>query len=1604
MEFSGFYEEDKVNGFFYFNGTSSVDFVVNEDICFFNLHMQGEFEIHSISVTIGDIEVPVSHMINTEYLYLTIFTDYKIPINTEIRATVSYRVQMPTGTRGLYLAYYTNTEGQVRYLASTQFESTGARMAFPCFDEPLLKATFKFSMKYNYDEYSAIFNTGIEKTEKSGTWTTNYYEQTMIMPTYLLAILVSDYHLESKGISDKGVSIRILGRKGWENQAHFALEEAKSIVDGMSDLFDYDYCGPFGSGECKSDQAAIPQFGAGAMENWGLITYREYYLFIDEDRDDFLRKRSATSILGHELMHQWFGNTVSCPWWDEIYINEAFGSIGGYLGLIYGKSNNEIDYQWEDEYLYGQTYSGLNYDGRITSRPMVNNANNGLLKVETPTEISRQFDSIAYDKAGSIMLMIRAIIGDPLWIKGLQNYIKALEFGSATWHQLLSHWDAVVAEDSNATEALDGMTITNIMEPYFRQMGYPVLKIQSNGDTLTIQTNRYLQESDNKLLPLSEFGYTWRVPLFINENGEERIHWLNNAGENFDAVYEVDIAPGAIINPNGNIWARINFDTTYINQMIQQHWSEEKLLARSIAKIFQDHYRMLTSENVNDFDVTIKTLLDLTWFLRGPNSDVDLDGHQNRWIIWREVDRMNIFGTLHNRVQSYLRHAETDSAEAQLFHVYRTYMYSKIEYFIESFYPDKYPENNDPAMPVYDIGKARMTEFAVSMAMRYGDFQYMHEKAHELAMLTVNGLWQFRDQSPDTRKTTFKAAVAHESDNESGTRPVTDYLIQQITFALENDIEIPENIRACTNKDVTNVIVPLYTGDCMLNAYFIALASVENLATALQIKEDLPVELQGDFLVNLASNPKVTRALISAYQSPSPLIQIESDFNPDQLNAFIRNGCNHFSSLADQVETAKWTSINFSELHQERVDAALLSCDVAWSTNNEFMKTHYQDIQEWFCENDLLNCDELMFDLYPFGFVAKEFNEWYLPRDPETGTVFYQPSHYDVSIDFDGLKEEDKTDGSFWFRGESTVYFTNTAKISTVNIHVDIEDFMTVLESRVVADGSEVPVIHMHHNSNYRLLTIYLENSILSGSSIALRTRYLVRLTDADTQGLYLSSFINSNGDTEYLTATQFESTHAREAFPCFDEPSLKATFDFKMKYRYRDEFTAIFNTDVKSFTDIGDDARENTYYRTVKMSTYLLAILVSTFNVEARGESPNGVGIRILGREDFKNETALALSEAMSVVDALSEYFDYDYCPPLLTADPDEDKNGLKCKSDQAGIPTFRSGAMENWGLITYREYYLHYDDRRDNFLVRRTLTRIIGHELIHQWFGNLVTCPWWDEIYINEAWGSIGGYLGMFKAESMAEVDYAWEDEYLATQTYSGLDGDARLTSRPMVNNMNNGDLSVDSVDEIRIQFDGIAYNKAGSVMLMIREIIGEHLWITGLQAYLKGQEFDTANWEQLLSYWDAAVVANQTSEGNLLDPAYTISEIFEPYFKQMGYPLLYVTQTSTPGTFEIKTERFLDRAGARNLPESVYDYKWHVPLIIKTADSKYIRWLIDAGNTATTYNVVLPVDSIIDPNANTWLRIRYENYVQDAITTHWTDNGISLTNANIAKMMKG
>ena len=276
--------------------------------------------------------------------------------------------------------------------------------------------------------------------------------------------------------------------------------------------------------------------------------------------------------------------------------------------LYFSDQNLDADYQWEDEYLCSQTFSGMVSDSRNNSRPMVNNVNNDVANsrnypVDTDLRINRQFDNIAYNKAGSIMLMIRALIGDELWTEGLSNYLNTRKFQTATWDQLLVFWDDAVkgSSDENLLN-LEGRTITQIFEPYFRQMGVPALIVALNGSKLSIKTDRFLSRKvDNKAWPKSSFEYKWDIPLVVKYPSGDKIHWLEDAGLT-EQTYEIDLEDSEfVLDPEANIWCRINFDMNYISKMVQ---NKDQLTPRHITKVMQDQYQMLTSDYADQYEVS----------------------------------------------------------------------------------------------------------------------------------------------------------------------------------------------------------------------------------------------------------------------------------------------------------------------------------------------------------------------------------------------------------------------------------------------------------------------------------------------------------------------------------------------------------------------------------------------------------------------------------------------------------------------------------------------------------------------------------------------------------------------------------------------------------------------------------------------------------------------------------------------------------------------------------------------------------------------------------------------------------------------------------------
>lgn len=219
------------------------------------------------------------------------------------------------------------------YMLSTQFESCDARRAFPCFDEPNLKATFDFDIEVPADQV-ALSNMPVKSTKASKHgWNVVSFETTPVMSTYLLAWAVGDFeyveaHTERR-YNGKQLPVRVYTTRGLEKQGRWALEHAPKFIDLFSQIFDIDYPLP------KADLLAVHEFTHGAMENWGLVTYRTTQVLFDDKTSDARFRNAVAYVVAHELAHSWFGNFVSMDWWDELWLNEVGPSTSNIRRSLY---------------------------------------------------------------------------------------------------------------------------------------------------------------------------------------------------------------------------------------------------------------------------------------------------------------------------------------------------------------------------------------------------------------------------------------------------------------------------------------------------------------------------------------------------------------------------------------------------------------------------------------------------------------------------------------------------------------------------------------------------------------------------------------------------------------------------------------------------------------------------------------------------------------------------------------------------------------------------------------------------------------------------------------------------------------------------------------------------------------------------------------------------------------------------------------------------------------------------------------------------------------------------------------------------------------------
>ncbi len=473
----------------------------------------------------------------------------------------------------------------------------------------------------------------------------------------------------------------------------------------------------------------------------------------------------------------------------------------------------------------------------------------------------------------------------------------------------------------------------------------------------------------------------------------------------------------------------------------------------------------------------------------------------------------------------------------------------------------------------------------------------------------------------------------------------------------------------------------------------------------------------------------------------------------------------------------------------------------------------------------------------------------------------------------------------FVFYGEETIYLNLKKSVNEITLHAKE---LKIEEVEFKSTSYKLSAKSLKYDSKAETATFIFNKKLPKGKG-ELSLKFTGILND-QMRGFYRSKY-SHKGKEKHMATTQFEATDARRALPCFDEPSMKAVFDVSLIVPK--DLTAVSNSielDSKVVPEHGTGYKMVNFAPTPKMSTYLLAFIVGEMEF-LESKTQRGVVVRVFTTPGKKAQAKFALGCAVKTLDFFEKYFDINYPLPVL---------------DMLAIPDFTSGAMENWGAITYRESALLVDEKNTSAANKQWVALVIAHEIAHQWFGNLVTMHWWTDLWLNEGFASYIEYLAVDKLFPSWDI---WT-QFAVADLAPAFKLDSLQNTHPI-------EVTVNHPDEIGEIFDAVSYSKGASVIRMLANYLGEKDFRDGLRYYLKTHAYKNTKTTDL---WQALEKVSKKP----------VMEIMKNWTLKPGYPLIQVIQK--PNSLVLKQSRFFQsRISKINNREKTI---WKIPIKVESA----------------------------------------------------------------------
>jgi len=466
---------------FTFAGKETIEIILPQSVDKIKLH-SAELKITSCFLKFDKKTEKVKITLDEKKEELTIKLSKKI--KGKAKLLIDFEGILNDRLLGFYKSQYKDLNGKTKYLATTQFEASDARRAFPCWDDPDVKAVFDISIIAD-NNLSAISNMPVISRKKIGKKHLYKFSRTPKMSTYLVYLGVGEFEFLT-GKLDK-LLIRIVCTKGNKSKCKLSLDLTKKFLRYYENYFGIKY--PLS----KLDLIAIPDFAAGAMENWGAITFRETILFYDPKTSSTRTKQIIAEVVSHELAHQWFGNLVTMKWWNDLWLNESFATFMG------TKAVDHFYPDWDlwDQFLESSMNEAMRLDG-------LENSHSIDVKVNKPSEIREIFDSISYDKGGCVLRMLENFVGKDNFRNGLRQYLSKFKYSNASGEDL---WDSIAKVSKKP--------VVSMMDSWIKQVGFPIISVHSQNSDIVLSQNRFLlsQHKVNQK-PI------WSIPISIGNRNK----------------------------------------------------------------------------------------------------------------------------------------------------------------------------------------------------------------------------------------------------------------------------------------------------------------------------------------------------------------------------------------------------------------------------------------------------------------------------------------------------------------------------------------------------------------------------------------------------------------------------------------------------------------------------------------------------------------------------------------------------------------------------------------------------------------------------------------------------------------------------------------------------------------------------------------------------------------------------------------------------------------------------------------------------------------------------------------------------------------------------